>query len=237
MNIEEVINELKALSSLEYKANIIKMGIPEDNCLGVATGTIRKIARTIPKSNQLAYQLWQNSYHEAKILAIFLFNPKIMKLEDVEILMNDVISWDLCNLLCKSLIVKINNYQSLITKWCTSNQTYFKRAAFVLISDDVIHNKNILDATLDNYLQLIYQYSNDERTHVKKAIVTALKEIGKKNYSYNEKAILLAYELKEHGTINQQRIVKEALKELENLITAPGRTRLISRNSKMGQNR
>lgn len=237
MNYQEIINELKSLSSQEYKTNIIKMGIPETNCLGVSTKIISKLARTIPKSNSLAYQLWQSGYHEAKIMAVFLFNSKQLTLDDIETLMSDVASWDLCNHLCKHLIVKIENYEILIKRWCNSSKTYFKRAAFVLISDNVIHNKGILDTTIDNYLKLIFIHSDDTREHVKKAIAGALKEIGKKDFAYNEKALLLAHELQINGNKNQQKLAKNVLKEIENLVQADGRTRLISKKSKMGQNK
>ena len=61
-----------------------------------------------------------------------------------------------------------------------------------------------------------------------------MKEIGKRNYNYQEKAILLAYDLKENGSKSQVWIAKDSLKELETLVKVEGRRRLISSNSKMG---
>ena len=74
----------------------------------------------------------------------------------------------------------------------------------------------------------------DEREHVKKAVSWALREIGKKDFNYQEKAILLAYDLKENGSKAQIWIGKDALKELENLVQVEGRGRLISSSSQMG---
>ncbi len=82
---------------------------------------------------------------------------------------------------------------------------------------------------------MIQEYSDSEQEHVKKAISWALREIGKKDFTYNEKAILLAYELRESGNKNKIWIARDALKELETLVKVEGRGRLISSNTRMGK--
>lgn len=235
MTCDEIILKLKSMSSEKYKANVVKMGIPESNSIGVSTGDIRKLAKEIKKSNEFAYELWRIGYHEAKLLAVLVFDKEHISLQEVELLMNDVWSWDLCDHLCKNLIIKLESYEDLITKWCISKATYTKRAAFTLMASAVIHEKSISDYIIDNYLKLISEHSNDEREHVKKAVSWALREIGKRNFNYQEKAILLAYELKESGSKSQIWIAKDALKELEKLVKVEGRERLISSDSQMGK--
>lgn len=235
MNCNEIILKLKAMASEKYKANVVKLGIPQEQSIGVSTGEIRKLAKTIGKSNELAFGLWETGYHEARLLAVLLFDKKQFSLEEAQRLMKDVISWDLCDHLCKNLIIKLKAYDELINKWCISSHTYEKRAAFTLIASAAIHDKNITDETLGDYLRLISEYSDDEREHVKKSVSWALREIGKINFDYQEKAILLAQDLKQDGTKDQAWIAKDALKELEKLVQAEGRKRLISSDSQMGR--
>ena len=237
MNCQEIITELKSMSSEKYKANVVKMGIPEDYSIGVSTGTIRSLAKTIDKSNELAYALWETQYHEAKLLAVLLFDKKGVSLEDIERLMPDIDSWDLCDHVCKNLILKQKGYDSLIPLWAVSEQTYKKRAAFTLIASAAIHEANLTSDTIDGFLQLIRENSQDKREHVKKAVSWALREIGKRDFDCNEKALLLAHELKAHGDKTQAWIAKDAMKELENLVKVEGRQRLISAKSKMGSKR
>ena len=45
MNSSDIIEELQSLASEKYKANVVKMGIPEEHCIGVPTGEVRNIAR------------------------------------------------------------------------------------------------------------------------------------------------------------------------------------------------
>lgn len=235
MACDEIIEELKKLSSEKYKANVVKLGIPEENSIGVSTGDIRKLAKRLPKSNESAAQLWQTSYHEAKLLAVLLFDKKTVSLEQAANLMKDVYSWDLCDHLCKNLLLKISGYQELIFHWHLSEGTYYKRAAFTLIASAAVHEKNLPEERIDEYLQLIREDSCDEREHVKKAVSWALREIGKRNFNCQEKAVLVAHELTHSSNRAQVWIGKDALKEIENLVKVEGRERLISAESKMGK--
>jgi 3-methyladenine DNA glycosylase AlkD len=211
------------------------MGIPEEYSIGVSTAIVRKIAKEIENSNELAYELWKTGYHEARLLAVLLFEKNKLSIEDVEGLMNDVISWDLCDHLCKGLIIKQTYYNDLIVKWIDSSHTYKKRAAFTLMASSVIHDKDITKSILDNYLELIDKNSQDSHEHIKKSISWALREIGKKDFNYNEKVLLLAYKLKEDGNKVQIWIARDVIKELENVVKVDDRKRLISANSKMGR--
>ncbi|RGY98904.1 DNA alkylation repair protein [Clostridium sp. AM58-1XD] len=236
MTTDEIVKTLKSLASEKYKANVVRMGIPEEFSIGVPTADVRKLAKQLKKSNDLAFDLWNTGYHEARILAVLLFDKKEIGASDIERLISDVQSWDLCDHLCKNLIIKRNDYENYIVEWAASSQTYKKRAAFTLIAADVIHNKKISEGTLDEYLKLIYENSSDEHEHIKKAVSWALREIGKKDFKYNEKALLLAHDLMENGNKAQVWIAKDAVKELENTVKAEGRERLISANTKMGSN-
>lgn len=235
MTSNEILSGLKALSSEKYKANVVKLGIPEACSIGVSTGDVRKLAKTVGKDNALAHDLWNTGYHEARLLAVLIVDKKQFSLQEAEAFMHDVISWDLCDHLCKNLLIKLKGYEDLIEKWCDAEATYMKRAAFTLMASAAIHEKNLQMEALDHYLTLIRTYSDDEREHVKKSVSWALREIGKRDFDYQEKAVLLAHDLMENGNKAQKWIGKDALKELEKLVKAEGRSRLISSDSRMGK--
>lgn len=62
INSREIVKELQSRASEKYKANVVKMGIPEEHSIGVSTGEIRNIAKSIGKSNELAFELWNTGY-------------------------------------------------------------------------------------------------------------------------------------------------------------------------------
>lgn len=236
MNSIEIVEYLKAEASEKYKTNIVKMGIPAENCIGVSTAILRKLSKGLEKSNKLAFELWNTHYHEARLLSVFLFNSKTLTFSDIDNLMTEVISWDLCDHLCKNLIIKLENYEEYIFNWITANHIYKRRAAFTLIASAAIHDKKIAQDTLDLFLKLISENSNSEHEHIKKAVSWALREIGKIDFDFNEKALVVAHELLKTGNKTQIWIAKDTIKELENVTKTEGRKRLISVNSKMGQN-
>lgn len=235
MTCTDIINKLKACSSEKYKANVVKMGIPEKNSIGVSTADIRKLAKEIGRSNELAFELWKTGYHEARLLAVLLFDKKQVSCGDIESLMSDVVSWDLCDHLCKNLIIKMKDYDCFIKEWSKSSEIYKLRAAFTLIASSAIHDDKLDDDTIDEYLMLIRECSTNSHEHVKKAVSWALREIGKIDFGNNEKALIIANELKESSNKTQVWIAKDTLKEIENLVKVEGRKRLISANSKMGR--
>ncbi|MDC7288065.1 DNA alkylation repair protein [Blautia schinkii] len=235
MEKDMIIGELRSQASEKYKANVVKMGIPEECSIGVSTAVVRSLAKKVGKSKETAYELWDTGLHEAKLLAVLVFPYKEMERSDIERLISGVMSWDLCDHLCKNLIIKMKDYEYFISEWITSNEIYKKRAAFTLIASSAIHDKKLTGETLEYYLKLIREYSDLEHEHVKKAVSWALREIGKIDFDYNEKALLVAYELKEHGNKTQVWIAKDAIKELENLVKAEGRKRLISADTQMGR--
>lgn len=236
MNSIEIVEYLKAEASEKYKTNIVKMGIPAENCIGVSTAILRKLSKGLEKSNKLAFELWNTHYHEARLLSVFLFNSKTLTFSDIDNLMTEVISWDLCDHLCKNLIIKLENYEEYIFNWILLNHIYKRRAAFTLIASAAIHDKKIAQDTLDLFLKLISENSNSEHEHIKKAVSWALREIGKIDFDFNEKALVVAHELLKTGNKTQIWIAKDTIKELENVTQTEGRKRLISVNSKMGQN-
>lgn len=235
MTCDELIQALYAHASERYKANVVKMGIPCECSIGTPMAEIRRLAKEQKKSNALALALWRTGYHEARLLAVLLFEKKELPAETAERLIQDVASWDLCDHLCKSLLVKQPDCDVWIKRWIDSPHTYKKRAAFTLMAAGAIHKSCLSEETLEGYLRLIQEHSQDEREPVKKAASWALREIGKRDFSCQEKALALAYELRARNNKPQAWIARDALKELENLVKVEGRTRLISANSAMGK--
>lgn len=235
MEVNEIIGQLKEMSSEKFKQNVVRMGIPEENSIGVSTVMLRKMVPKIGRSNELAWDLWNTGYHEAKLLAVLLMEKKKVTLDDVRKMMTQVYSWDLCDHICKNLIIKIPGYQDLILEWCDNPNTYYRRAVFTLIASVSVHEKDVTEEEITSYLNLIRECSDDNREHVKKAVSWALREIGKINFDYLERAIEAAEELKERPSKACQWIAKDAMKELETLVKVEGRTRLITSKSQMAK--
>lgn len=236
-NIMSLLEELSQYSSEKYKSNIIKLGIPEKETIGVSTACLRKIATRLKKDNankEFIKALWETNYHEAKILGTLLMKTIEYSPDEIDWFMSRIVSWDLCDLFCKTNLIHSKHFNFYIHKWVTMNDLYYKRAAFTLIASmsthSVINHKEISD-----YLLLCKNYSNDERLHLKKAISWAIRELGKIDIPAKEMSIEIAHDLTKSDIKSKIWIGKDALKELVLLVSVPERSRLISKKSKMGK--
>lgn len=88
-------------------------------------------------------------------MAVLIFEKDPIDIKGVEKLMDSVILWDLCDHLCKKLIIKQPCYNKLILSCINSSHTYKKCASFVLMASSLIHGKDFLDSKVDEYLDLI----------------------------------------------------------------------------------
>lgn len=233
MTINDIIQYLNDHASDKYKKNIIKLGIPSSSTIGVATPELRKLARKLPKDKDFLFKLWQTSYHECKILTVLALKPKDCTKKDIIALIDGVQSWDLCDLICKTILIKLN-YDDYIREWITSEDLFKKRAAFTLIASTSTQAA-LSSAEISGYLQLIEKYAEDERLLVKKSVSWSLRELGKISLTSKDLAINTAKKFQSEDSKVKQWIAKDALKELETLVKTQGRARLISNKSKMGK--
>ncbi|MDU5334572.1 DNA alkylation repair protein [Enterococcus sp.] len=234
MTIDEITTYLKASSSEKFKKNIIKLGIPAEHTIGVPTSELRKFARKLPKDKDFLMELWQTNYHECRILAVLALKPKDCTDEDISYFMSGIISWDLCDLFCKSILIKQSDFDHFIRDWINSDELFYKRAAFTLIASTSTH-ASLSISEIKDYLKMIADYSDDDRLLVKKAASWALRELGKTNEEAKNLAIEAAETMQKEDSKAKNWIAKDALKELTLLVQAPGRSRLISSKSKMGK--
>lgn len=231
MTLEQLEKLLFGLRSDKIKENIIRMGVPSQNVIGVATDEIRKLAKKIVKDDDLAYKLWEKNIHEYRLLATLLFEPEMPE-HEIYILMKTVDNWALCDHMCKSLIYNNSTcLDKLISEWVLDQNEYVRRAAFVLISMYAFKNGDLSDNNLiTKYLGYIHRMFelNETRLYVKKAVLWALRDIAKSSEYNRDLAVSIVKEIiSEGGDIS-----KLVLNELENLVKVKERKQLISRQSK-----
>ncbi len=233
MNCEEVLRHLRAAASEKHRAAAVKLGIPEESSLGIPTAELRRIARAAGKLNALAFELWDTGYHEARLTAALVFEPEGLARADVECLMGDVVSWDLCDHLCKELIIRRADYESFINGWVSAAETYKKRAAFTLIAAAAVHRAPLPMEKVEGYLALIRAHARDGRPHVKKAASWAIRELGKSGPAEREAALAAAREMLSGGDRALAWAARDAIRELESCVCVEGVRRLVPAGGKM----
>lgn len=145
---------LKKLSSLANPQNVVGMarfGINPHNTLGISIPVLRAMAKEIGKDHVLAEALWTSGIHEARILAAFIADPKLVTEEQMERWVADFDSWDVCDQVCGNLFDRTILAYDKAMDWSHREEAFVKRAGFVLMARLAVHEKKAGDERFEQF--------------------------------------------------------------------------------------
>jgi 3-methyladenine DNA glycosylase AlkD len=230
VNSDLILAYLKAKGSPEAKAGMSRFGIAVDQAFGVSIPDLRTIAKLHKKNHELAAELWASGFHEARILASMIDDPKLCTDRQMEAWVRDFNSWDLCDQTCFGLFAKTAHGWNKALEWPKREEEFVRRAGFALMAAFALQKSDIPDFHLRILLTLIEQYSTDNRNFVKKAVNWALRQIGKRNRYLHGHALTLSERLMKSPDKTARWIGKDAYKEL----TSENVARLIDKREGAG---
>ena len=216
MTVNDVLNELKALSSEDYFMRMNRFGIHFNEAYGVKVPDIRKLAKRVGKNHPLAMELRKTNVHEAQAMAPMIADYKLISESDFDDWVNDFKSWDICDGTC-NLLGKTSFARDKIDEYADNQSEFAKRTAFVLMCYFAVHEKMKPDDYFYPFFDLIEREASDNRNLVRKAVNWALRQIGKRNVHLRMKAIETAEKILLQNTASARWIARDALRELRNI--------------------
>jgi 3-methyladenine DNA glycosylase AlkD len=215
MRIKGVIRNLRSMSNPKNVEGMARFGISSKNTLGVSIPILRKMGKEIGKDHLLAQKLWNSGIHEARLLAGFIDDPKLVNEKQMESWVEDFDSWDICDQVCSNLFDKTPYAYKKAFEWSKRKEEFVKRAGFVLMACLAVHDKKADDVKLLQFLPVIKRESTDERNFVRKAVNWALRQIGKRNRNLQKHAIKTAREIMKMDSKSSRWIASDAIRELD----------------------
>ncbi|MCL2141036.1 MAG: DNA alkylation repair protein [Dehalococcoidia bacterium] len=210
---DEIIKQLLSQANPENVAGMKRFAIQGHQMLGISIYTLRKMAKTIGPNHDLALQLWESGIHEARLLAGFVDEPTKVTAEQLEHWVLDFDSWDIVDQI-SALIAKTPFVFDKIHQWAEREEEFVKRTAFSLIAEVSFYHKHMTNADYEQFFPLIIQASTDNRNFVKKAVNWALRNIGKRNYELNKRALETAKQIELIDSKTARWIAADAIREL-----------------------
>jgi 3-methyladenine DNA glycosylase AlkD len=211
---DDILKKLKSLSNPKAVAAMARFGINPDNTYGVSIPNLRRMAKEIGKDHTLAQQLWSSGIHEAKILAGMIDVPEIVTEKQMEQWVKGFDSWDVCDQVCMNLFEDTPFASKKAVAWSKRKEEFIKRAGFVMMARLAVSDKKADDKQFEKFLPIIKRGADDSRNFVKKAVNWALRQIGKRNFRLNKKAIETAKEIQKIDSKPAKWIASDALREL-----------------------
>jgi 3-methyladenine DNA glycosylase AlkD len=230
--LAEVLATLAELGRPGAREKMVRFGVrPTAPVYGVSVPALRALAKRLGPDHALADELWESGSHEARLLATMIDPPDLVTDEQVERWVGQVESWDLGDGLCGNLVCRMAGASVKVDQWTRRDELYVKRAGFALLAELAVHDRAASDADFERWLPRIVEAATDERNYVKKAVNWALRQIGKRNPTLNQRAIETARSLRATDSRSARWIAADALRELT---SSAVQSRLTSRPAAAG---
>ncbi|MFJ7730749.1 DNA alkylation repair protein [Lysinibacillus sp. NPDC097231] len=208
MNIETVMQELKALGKERTKKIYISNGAHEP-LFGVATGAMKPIAKNIKIDQALAEELYATGNYDAMYFAGIIADPKAMTASDFDRWMDSAYFYMLSDYVVAVTLAEADIAQEVADKWIASGEELRMSAGWScycwLLGNrlDVEFSESKIASMLEQVKNTIHD--SPERT--KSAMNNFLYTVGISYVPQHEKALEIA---KEVGPVEVKRDKKKS---------------------------
>ena len=190
-----------------------RFGINPSGTLGISIVDLRKLAQDLGADHLLAQELWVSGIHEARILASFIDDPRLVTPAQMNRWVAAFDSWDVCDQV-SGLFEQTRWARTKITAWASDDREFVKRAAFAMIAGLAVHDKSLRNRDFEAFLRLIRRAATDDRNFVRKAVNWALRSVGKRNRVLRRRAVAVAVALRRLDSPPARWVAADALREL-----------------------
>lgn len=215
MTVDEVLGELRKHADPRNVEGMARFGIRNTNAIGVAAPQLKTIAKKIGHDRELAQKLWSTGLREARHVAAFIDDPKLVTPGQMDRWARDFDSWDICDGVCGHLFVYAPGAWKKVFMWPKRKEEFVRRAGFAMMAWLAVHDKEAEDATFIPCFALIREFADDDRNLVKKAVSWALRQIGKRNEALRIQALAVAEDLMQRESASARWIGSDAARELK----------------------
>jgi 3-methyladenine DNA glycosylase AlkD len=229
---DEALAWLEKRGTKKGREGMARFGIVAKKVFGVSVGTTRELAKHLGRDHALAEALWKTGWYEARLLATFVDDPRLVTPAQMDRWCKDFENWADCDTACFSLFDRTPHAWGRVKMWSTRKREFEKRAAFALLAGMALHDKKGPDEPFAKSLPLIKRAATDERNFVKKGVSWALRGIGERSSPLNAAAVKLARKLADSDSAPARWIGKDALRQLDTPAVAARLKKRSARNAR-----
>jgi 3-methyladenine DNA glycosylase AlkD len=218
VSVEKILMKLESLGTPENIAGMARYGIRTKRAFGVASGSLGSLVKEIkarePDRHRLALELWETGFHEARVIAYLIDDPKRVTSEQMESWVSDFDNWAICDSTCGRLFSFTNLAYQKAYEWIERDEEFVKRAGIAMIVWISVHDKKASDDVVAAFLPELEKAAADDRSLIRKAVSWALRTIGKRSPYLNKTAIETAERIRKQHSPSARWIAADALREL-----------------------
>ncbi len=212
--VDEALRWLEKRGTKAGREGMARYGIVSPKAYGVSMTTMKSLAKKLGKDHDLALELWDTGWFEARMLTSFVDEPARVTTTQMDGWAKDFDNWAICDSICFHLFDKTPHAWSRVEKWSGRKDEFVKRAAFALIASVALHDKNAPDTPFVKSLKLIEKAADDERNFVKKGVSWALRGVGHRNRALYAASLDLAGKLAASDDKTKRWIGRDVIRDI-----------------------
>jgi len=149
MTLSEILTQFESLRNESTFAHNSKYGAVKQ--YGVKLGDIRPIAKLIKINHELAFELWETGYVEARLLATLIVNPKKLSAEEVSRMVHSMDFVHEADWFNSYVLKDLPGKEKFREQWMRSDNKWAARSGWSLMAGRVAREPDGIDinATLD----------------------------------------------------------------------------------------
>lgn len=157
-----------------------RYGIHTEHALGVPMRDMKALASQLGRSHDLAAELWASGGYEARTVAALVDEPALVTADQMDRWAADFDNWAICDTVCFNLFDRAAPAWDRVEAWAGDEREFVRRGAFALVWALALHDRSAADGRFAAVLPLLEAGAADERALVGKAVVMAMRAVGKK---------------------------------------------------------
>ena len=157
-----------------------RYGIHTEHALGVPMRDLQALAKDLGRSHELAAELWATGGYEARTVAALVDEPALVSVDQMDRWAADFDNWAICDTVCFHLFDRAAPAWGRVPVWAADDREFVRRGSFALVWALALHDRTAADGSFAAVLDLLEAGAADERPLVGKAVIMAMRAIGKK---------------------------------------------------------
>jgi 3-methyladenine DNA glycosylase AlkD len=145
MRTAEVLRWLERRGTKRNRDGMARYAITSAKVFGVSMQTMRPLAKRLGRNHDLALELWDTGWLEARILASLVDEPARVTPRQMEQWVRGFDNWAVCDSVCFQLFDRTPYARKMIPIWAKRKPEFVKRAAFATLAGLAVHDKKADD--------------------------------------------------------------------------------------------
>jgi len=196
MTPNQVFSLLKKNRNERGIAHWERLGVKKLESYGIGLTQLRKLAKQVGRSHDLAQELWKSDVYDAKVVGALIDDPARITKRQAESQVKELSFWMFSHVVCScdSPLSRSPIARELAETWSAAKHPVRRRCGYLLLAELAKDRKDaeLNDAFFEGYIDLIADTVQREENFVKDAMNLALLAIGQRNAKLHKKALAAA---------------------------------------------